>query len=449
MPDERSRGQVEPNVETDLWGLRFRDLHVEHEYAVWRLDHVRTFTRFAMYAGGLASALAWFAVLVGALSEKRTVGLVLIAFVVVIHLVGAWLTTQDALLWLMLPFAAIDNFFGGVLAIAMTMQLDNFAITAGCITMAAYFGLSMFRMRPAMAAVAVTSYIAIAEALAVAKFNRGEMTEAELIIGIFIPVTALITGLVLCIGTERATRRTYSDQRIIESQRSLLAFEHSNLLRFMSPEVAEAVRQQGVDTALAPEMLPLTVICTDLRGFTPFTQHYGAEGMATVLREYYEAVIETTRVFGGMVKDFAGDGALVLMGAPLPRADHARTGMELARGLVAAVRRITEEFGTEETPLGVGVGIASGECAVGAIGSHSRLEYTAVGTAVNLAARLCSVAEDGQIVIAPSTARLVDRLPSWRPSLVSVKGFDEPLEVDVEQTIVAAVHASEVPLPGD
>ena len=440
---------METNVATERWGLRFSDAHVERDYAVWRLEHIRTFTRLAMYAGALASGIAWVAVAAGALPEQRTLALVLIAFVVGLHLFGAWLTQQDRHLRLMLPFSAADNFFGGVLAIAMTLPLDNFAITAGCITMAAYFGMTMFRMRPLMALLAVGSYVVIAEAVAIAKYSRDEMTTSELIIGIFIPVTAMVTGFVICLGIERATRRTFADHRIIEEQRRQIAYEHSNLVRFLSPEVAATIRAQGAGSTLRPEMLPLTVICTDLRGFTPFTQHHGAEGMATVLREYYEAVIETTQVFGGMVKDFAGDGALVLMGAPLPRADHARTGLELARGLVAAVRRITDEFGTDETPLGVGVGIASGECAVGAIGSRSRLEYTAVGTAVNLAARLCSVAKDGQIVIAPSTARLVDRMASWRSMEVTVKGFDEPVEVDVEQTIVAEVSASEVPLPED
>ena len=80
-------------------------------------------------------------------------------------------------------------------------------------------------------------------------------------------------------------------------------------------------------------MQSLTAVSIDLRGFTHYTKIHGAAQMAIVLRDYYETVIEASREFGGTIKDFAGDGALILVGAPFQRNDHARAGLKLAREL--------------------------------------------------------------------------------------------------------------------
>lgn len=431
------RFTVEADVASERWGLRFTDPAIERDYAAWRLQHVRTYTRFAMWAGGLAAAGALVAIVAGAVPDASPLILALVAGSVALHLIGAWLTQVDRLVPWMLPFSAFDNLVGGVLCIVVSLPLGNFAITAGILTMAAYFGLTMFRMTPGLAFAAVGSYILAAEVIAVVQYADGDMSTSEFLIGIFIPTATLLTGMVLCLGTERATRRTYADHRIIDAQRELLFNEHSNMARFLSSELLDRIRQRGVDETLSPEVLSMTVVCTDLRGFTAFTHHHGAEAMAAVLREYYSVIVETTQLFGAMVKDFAGDGALVLVGAPVPRADHAQTGVELARGIIAALRGLLTSYSSDEMPLGIGIGVASGECAVGAIGPSSRLEYTAVGTPVNLAARLCAVAQDGEIVIADSTVRLVEASASRRPATVHVKGFQAPVPVMVEVPTVA------------
>jgi len=92
-------------------------------------------------------------------------------------------------------------------------------------------------------------------------------------------------------------------------------------------------------------------------------------------------------------------------------------------------------WATPDAPLGAGIGIASGECAVGAIGSVAQLEYAAVGTAVNLSARLCDIAKDGQILMAPGTARALEESPGWRRELVTLSGLTEPVEVTIEDTL--------------
>jgi class 3 adenylate cyclase len=103
--------------------------------------------------------------------------------------------------------------------------------------------------------------------------------------------------------------------------------------------------------------------------------------------------------------------------------------------MLVRVREVTAHWATPDTPLGAGIGIASGECAVGAIGTLDQLEYAAVGTAVNLSHRLCDIAEDGQILMAAGTARALEESPGWRREIVTLPGVPESVEVTIEDTL--------------
>jgi class 3 adenylate cyclase len=248
----------------------------------------------------------------------------------------------------------------------------------------------------------------------------------------------LVVGSIVNLTNERIARSGYVAHLTIKQQQAALFEERTNMARFLSPEVAEAIHTNGLSATVRTEMLSLTAVCVDLRGFTVYTHLHGAVTMADVLREFYAAVVTAAATHGATVNGFAGDGAMVLVGAPLQRADHTRAGLLLARDLMAGVREITERHSRSASPLGVGVGIASGECAVGPIGSLTQLEYTAVGSSVNLASRLCDVALDGQIVMAPGTARALEESPGWQRAVLDVPGFPEPVEVTIEATAPAA-----------
>jgi class 3 adenylate cyclase len=246
------------------------------------------------------------------------------------------------------------------------------------------------------------------------------------------PLMTIMTGLLVCGVLEYVTRQAYRSERVIARQQQALMEERAQLSRFLAPEVTRMVRERGIEATLVHETLTLTAVCCDLRGFTTYTEKHGASQMALVLREYYETIVAVAKRYGATVKDFAGDGALILVGAPISRPDHAEVGLQLARGLIVAVKRVTDAMSREGAALGVGAGVATGACAVGAIGSQSRLEYTAVGSAVNLASRLCSRAGDAEILIAPATAALVARDSTWRAQPMRLSGFDEPLSVLIE-----------------
>lgn len=199
--------------------------------------------------------------------------------------------------------------------------------------------------------------------------------------------------------------------------------------RFLAPQVAELVHQRGLKAATQDKTLELSVVCCDLRGFTAFSKSTPSQKVIQILREYYDVVGAAAAQFGGTIKDQAGDGVLILVGAPIPFSDHAPRAVQLAKSVRAATMRLIERWSDAELRLGVGIGVASGYVTVGVIGAASRLEYTAVGQAVNLAARLCSEAEHAEVLIDERTNELLDaaaRERDLRPGeALRLKGYEE------------------------
>jgi len=437
---------VNPELTTpaDLGGLRFADADIERDYRAWRTVHVRAFTRFGMYAGAGAALLAWVAVLGGALVELRGLALTLIPLLAIALAGGAaWTGAADRERFLM-PAGSVANLLGGTLAVLMTLPTHSTPLVGACASMAAYLGLTLFRLRPVLALVSVAPYMLLAAGFSVGWHAAGTISDQDLVVGLSLPLSTLLTGMLVNLAMEWITRQTYLDHLIIETQHDALFEARTSLARRLSPGVAEAVHRTGLGEDVGCEVHSLTAVSIDLRGFTTFTQRHGAERMVAVLEEYYAAVISAAEEYGATVKDFAGDGALVLVGAPYPRADHTRAGVRLARAMLSQVREVTAAWSTPETPLGAGIGIASGECAVGTIGSLPQLEYAAVGTAVNLSARLCDIAEDGQILMAPGTTQALEESPGWRREIVTLSGIPESVEVTIEDT----VHPNET-IPAD
>lgn len=199
------------------------------------------------------------------------------------------------------------------------------------------------------------------------------------------------------------------------------------MARFLSPDVARLVNERGLKHAMQENQLEITVVCCDLRGFTPFAAAAPSSEVLRVLREYYDAVGVVVAEFGGTIKDYAGDGILILVGAPITLPDHAARGIEMARRIRAVGRTLTRTWSGRGARLGLGIGVASGVVTVGIIGSSAQLEYTAVGSAVNLSSRLCEQATDGEILIDARTRSLApaDTLEARAPLVV--KGFAEPV----------------------
>lgn len=204
------------------------------------------------------------------------------------------------------------------------------------------------------------------------------------------------------------------------------------LSRFLAPQVAQLVTKRGLKSATDEKTIELSVVCCDLRGFTAFSATTSSRRVIEILRQYYDAVGAEAAACGGTIKDQAGDGVLILVGAPIEFDDHAQRAVDLARRIRDVGVTLTRQWSNQEMQLGVGVGVASGFATVGVIGGASRLEYTAVGSPVNLASRLCAEAVHGQVLVDERTVELLRaQTPEKRLAaghMLQLKGFASPVQ---------------------
>jgi len=228
----------------------------------------------------------------------------------------------------------------------------------------------------------------------------------------------IVLGITLVIGV-------YGQFRYFVAQGERGAF----LSRFLSAQVAETVRIDGLASVMQPGEREVTVIACDLRGFTAYAEAVPSQTVIDLLGEYYDTVGDAVAEVDGTIKDFAGDGILVLVGAPLTRTDHAAAGLVLASLMLEVGHRVTRHWATGPHPLGLGVGVASGRVTVGGVGSTGRTEYTAVGAPVNLAARLCAAAADGEILVDERTAELTGTESLEPRGAVRLKGLSRDVPV--------------------
>jgi adenylate cyclase len=203
--------------------------------------------------------------------------------------------------------------------------------------------------------------------------------------------------------------------------------------RFLSPLLARAVLERGLADTMHQDRVELSVVACDLRGFTAFAESGAPEDVTRFLRVYYEAVGRVVTELGGSIVGFAGDGIMSVVGAPIRYADHANRAIRIALEIRNRCRELLELWDKLGLKVGLGVGVTSGYVTVGAIPTPDRLEYTAVGPAVNLAARLASHAGSGQILVDHRTVGLVDKddqLCKFESiGSAELKGFARPVEL--------------------
>ena len=184
--------------------------------------------------------------------------------------------------------------------------------------------------------------------------------------------------------------------------------------QFLSPEVAQLVNTRGLKAALGRERRQISVLMIDLTGFSAYTAAQSSTRVLQLLETFYAAVGEAAQAFGGTIKDHAGDGALVLMGAPIAVDDNALRACKMAVSVRARLRETLEPF----DGVSVSIGVATGLATVGGLRGAGRYEYVAVGTPINLAARMCDSAESGQILVDTYTR---DAIPDEQDGLTVVQ----------------------------
>jgi adenylate cyclase len=202
----------------------------------------------------------------------------------------------------------------------------------------------------------------------------------------------------------------------------------NRLRRFLSPQIAELVLSSGGEQLLDSHRRQITTVYCDLRGFTGFAEIAEPEEVINVLREYHEALGKLIHKYEATLEHFAGDGVMVWFNDPLPCANPAERAVRMAVDMRTRVVELLRQWRKHGHELGFGVGIAHGYATLGRIGFEGRFDYAAVGTVVNLAARLCSYAQDGQILIDPKVQTAVEAFATTEPAgELTLKGLHRPV----------------------
>ena len=204
---------------------------------------------------------------------------------------------------------------------------------------------------------------------------------------------------------------------------------------YVNPTIVERLQKDPSLIKLGGERRELSIVMTDLRGFTTLGESYGddVEGLTQVMNDYMTALsIPVLKNDGTLIK-FIGDASLHVHGAPIDDASHAVNAVKTALEMIEAIKEFNQELTARGKPeVGMGAGVNTGETLIGNIGAKSKFGYDVLGDSVSTAARL-----EGQskgygvlIVVGPHTAELVkDTYPMWELDNIAVKGKTEPLRI--------------------
>ena len=215
------------------------------------------------------------------------------------------------------------------------------------------------------------------------------------------------------------------EQRVREQVAQLQRL--SRLKRFFSKPVAEAIVAGG-EEMLKPHRREITAVFLDLRGFTAFTDRADPDEVMELLRAYHVTLGVTVDQFGGTLEHFAGDGIMIFFSDPLPVDQPAERAVRMALALQEAFTPISAAWAKLGHRVGLGIGIAQGEATLGVIGFEQRWEYAAIGNVPNLAARLCGVAQAGEIVLDAQTEQEIAPIADTEPlGPLTLRGFQQPI----------------------
>ncbi|WP_431274139.1 adenylate/guanylate cyclase domain-containing protein [Variovorax ureilyticus] len=217
------------------------------------------------------------------------------------------------------------------------------------------------------------------------------------------------------------------EQRVAESVRQLERV--GQLKRFFSPQLAEAILAGGADDPLRSHRREITVVFLDLRGFTAFTETADPEEVMAVLAQYHAAMGRLVIEHQGTLERFSGDGMMIFFNDPQPVPDAPARALRMAVRMQREMVALRSQWSRRGYDLHMGVGIAQGFATLGGIGFDGRIDYGAIGTVTNLAARLCGEAAGGEILISQRVRGALQDIASdgeWRSEEageLELKGF--------------------------
>ena len=200
------------------------------------------------------------------------------------------------------------------------------------------------------------------------------------------------------------------------------------LRRFLSQQIADLILSANDDSVLASHRREITVVFCDLRGFTAFSETAEPEEVMSVLGEFHAELGNLIFEFGGTLERFAGDALMMFFNDPIPIPDGPLKAVRMAMQMQERVADLQVGWRKRGYDLALGIGIAVGFATLGRIGFEGRFDYGAVGSVVNLTARLCSEALGGQILLAERAYAAVEGVVTAEPvGPLTLKGFHRPV----------------------
>jgi class 3 adenylate cyclase/CheY-like chemotaxis protein len=202
----------------------------------------------------------------------------------------------------------------------------------------------------------------------------------------------------------------------------------SRMKRFFSPQVADLILTGSADDPLKSHRREIVVVFLDLRGFTAFIETADPEEVMGVLREYHAAMGELIMAHQGTLERFAGDGIMIFFNDPVVLPNPADQAVRMAIAMHARFAQLAQGWKKRGYDLNMGIGVAQGYATIGAIGFEGRVDYGAIGTVTNLAARLCGEAKGGQTLVSQRVLGFIeDKVVTEAAGELNLKGFHKPV----------------------
>ena len=273
-------------------------------------------------------------------------------------------------------------------------------------------------------------------------------------------VSILFTTLYICITAYFVNQQGLRLAQVrseIKREQEKAARLARNLAKYLSPQVWESIFTGKKSVRLETQRKKLTVFFSDIKGFTELSEELEAEALTDLLNTYLNEMSKICLKYGGTIDKFIGDSVMVFFGDP--SSNGARKDAVAAVSMAIAMRKhmqvLRQQWRAQgiTKPLEIRMGLNTGYCTVGNFGADTRMDYTIIGRDVNLASRLESAAESGEILISHETYSLVKDVIMCRDKgQISVKGFTRPVQiyqvVDFRRDLGATSSYVEHELPG-
>ena len=230
-----------------------------------------------------------------------------------------------------------------------------------------------------------------------------------------------------------------SDRKRAEAELERLAkevelrnrFIRESFGRYLTDDVVATVLETPTGLQVGGEKRKVTMMMTDLRGFTSLSERLAPERVVAMLNRYLGAMVDVIKRYQGTIDEFIGDAIFVLFGAPVWQEDDAQRAVACAVAMQLAMEDVNEANRKEDLPeIEMGIGIHTGQVVLGNIGSAERMKYGVVGRHVNLTARIQSYTIGGQILISETTRREAGAtLKLGKQTAIKAKGIEHPVTV--------------------